>query len=508
MTAWAAVLLLAQADPLEALRSELGPGFRCERVEAGVLLASDVDAEPLRACLKKSVDALRARAFEPAPVDTLVVIAFKDTEGFKAYTAKRYPEPFELPVYYDVAQRRLLVHAEIGTAFAPARVFSFQLGQHLGVPLLPSWSDAMLSALEEEPRSAESIFDSHAALLRGALRRNAVPSLREMLGMSPAVFRSTGLHAAVLRKLALYLEEQGRLKAFYAELRKVPSGVAALEAALGKPMGEVEKDVEAHLKQVPWLREERFRAFAAKGFGPGLAFRRDDDLFLAVATDVGDVATSRAIEELKRLREPLLKHLEIRASGLPLLLRLFHDDAAFQDFARFESTERGWITGYYLPIARSISVNLSAGVGALTHEVCHSIFEDELGVLPPWANEGLASLYESFRIEKGVPIAERGTTLKSLNGGPSLAAFTAMNGKAFWDEKDRATHYALARGVFLYMQDTGALAPFVRALRDARRAKPSTPIDAAACRKALETAAGRPLAAIDDAFRRWAAERR
>ena len=515
------VLLGAQADPVEAARKELGGTFTCELVEKGVVLASDADAahvDALKASLKKAVAALREQAFEPAPSNAILVVSFKDTEGFKAYTGKRYADSFELPAFYDPVRRRLLVHADIAEPFAAPSVLTFLLGEHLGTPLPAPWVAAAVVGLDETPEEAEAIFDPHAALLQGALRRGTSPALSALLKMSLADFRApgrSGLHGALSKKLGHFLKAKGLLLKFFAEFKKTtkrdPSGTSALEAAAGKKVDAVEKDFAAWLKGLPWVRDERFREHAKKGFSGEIRFKSDDDLFLAIATDADEAAVTRALGEARKLHAPLIRYLDLQPSGLPVIARIFKDEASFQGFAKMDKPERGWFAGYYIPRSRSISINLSADPTALTHEFCHSLFEDDLGVLPPWTGEGLPSLFQDFRLEKDVPLGERGQTVKevlaALEQGrlPALADLVQMRGQGFYGDRSKMhLHYQLARAVFLYLQEKEKLLDFYRNLKATHAANRLAP-PITMCRDALEKALGMKVAAIDEDFRKWVA---
>ncbi len=513
------LLLGAQADPLAAARRDLGPGFACESIDKGLILASDADESrraALRTLLGKLVAALREHAFVPVPQNTLTVLSFKDTEGVKAYTAKRYERPIELPAFYDVVQRRLLVHDEIAASFAPNVVLIFLLGEHLGTPTPLPWAAAALGILVEEPAEEVSIFDPRAALLRGALKRGTLPPLASLLKMDLTAFSQPGrrgLHNTLSMRLAHYLKSRGLLVKFFEEFRKShrrdPTGRSALEVALGRKIDEVQKDFEAYVSGLPWVNEQRFRDHARKAFGADVHFMIDEERFLAVAADTDRAAAEQAVAAIKRLHEPLVKHLELTPTGLPLLIRLFRNETAFQAFAKIESPERDALAGYYIPISRSIAVNFSAGAGTLTHEYAHSIFEDDLGILPPWANEGLASLYQRFRIEDGVPIPERGDTVRDVRAAidrlPRLADLVLFKGKAFWGEPGtRHLHYELARAVFLYLHEKGKLAEFLRHIRTVKAAVPLAP-PVTLCRQALEKATSMKPDALEQDFRRWLA---
>src|SRR5262249_38359634 len=160
----------------------------------------------------------------------------------------------------------------------------------------------------ERPEEAESIFDSPAALLQGALRRGGVPALSALVAMNLSEFQTpgrTGLHRAVSRKFALYLRSIGAFKKFMAEFRSTfrrdGTGALALEIALGRKLAATENDFFAYLRTLPWVRDARFQAHTRKAFAGSVLFKRDDELFMAIATDLDESAVASALGELRKL---------------------------------------------------------------------------------------------------------------------------------------------------------------------------------------------------------------
>jgi hypothetical protein len=516
-----AFLLLAQADPLAAAKKDLGSVFNVERVEPGILLAAPVDEkdDALRDTLRRGVKAFRERALDVPPQDSLLIINFGSAQSYKAYTSKRYPGPVPQTTYYDVPNRRVLLRSEASRAYAIQASRIFLLADSLNGGTLPPWIAAALSLLDD-PDPEPATFDHRAALLREALRRGTLPPLRTYFAMDLGSFhRADGLslHTSLALKLAEYLEKKGALKKFFEAYRKTfrkdETGAAAVESALGATLDAAEKDFLAHLKSLPWLNEPRFLEQARKVFGASPLIQVDEELMLAITGNVEPRVAMQAVEQLKRLREPLIKLFGLRTSGLPVLARLFKDQAAFQQYAQIDAPHRQWVGGYFSYDSRWLVLHLEPDSGSLAHEYCHALFEDDTGRQPAWFTEGLAQLFERFRLEGGVPIGERGSTIRDVraalgqNRVPALSDFVALKGVDFFAPDHVSLHYDVAHALLLYLQDKNALLPMYKEVQRAKAANPyAMPI--ATCRAALEKALGGTIDKINSDFRSWLASTR
>ena len=114
MTTLLVALLLLQADPVAAAKKDLGSAFTVERIEPGILLATDeTDSGALRDGVRKAVKGFRERALDVPPQNSLLLINFGTAESYRAYTTKRYGAAIPQTTYYDVLNRRVL---QIGRA--------------------------------------------------------------------------------------------------------------------------------------------------------------------------------------------------------------------------------------------------------------------------------------------------------------------------------------------------------------------------------------------------------
>jgi len=56
--------------------------------------------------------------------------------------------------------------------------------------------------------------------------------------------------------------------------------------------------------------------------------------------------------------------------------------------------------GYYKPNRRTLVMNIATGGGTLVHELTHALIDFDFPDVPPWFNEGLASLHEQCRFRE------------------------------------------------------------------------------------------------------------
>jgi len=510
-------LLSLQADPLAAARKDLGPGYSVVRVEPGILLARpepQTGGGPLLESVRRGVKAYRARILDVAPQDSLLIILFGSAEAYRAYTSTRYPGPVPQTTFYDVPNRRVLLRTDATASYAQQSARTFLLTDSLNGNAVPPWIAAALSLLDD-PDPEPATFDHRAALLREALRRGDLPGLRPYFALDLGAFHARprlDLHTSIALKFAVYLETKGALKKFFEEyrrhFRKDATGAGAVEVALGAPLDAIEKDFRTHLRALPWLHRDRFLAQARQVFGPDPLVRVDEDLMLAVTGNVEARVAKDALDAVRTLRGPLIRLLDLKPSGLPVLARLFKDQASFQDYARVDAPHQQWLGGYFSYESRWLVLHLEPDSGSLSHEYCHSLIEDDVGMLPPWFSEGLASLYERYRLEGGVPLGERGSTLRDVKAGlrqnrvPALDVFAGYRGRDFYDPERVRLNYEIARALLLYLQEKKALVGVYQEIRRAKAAGPAATL-AATCRAALVKTLGDTIGKIDDDFRAW-----
>ena len=132
--------------------------------------------------------------------------------------------------------------------------------------------------------------------------------------------------------------------------------------------------------------------------------------------------------------------------------------------------------GFYERSTREVFAQIGPGIGTLTHEIVHPMFEADFPGAPEWLEEGIASLFEAPVLSAPGEIHGQDNWRLPLLAGAlrspakahdaSLAAIVGM-GDAEFRAGDVDVHYAAARYVCMWLDEHGWLWPMVRAMRDA-----------------------------------------
>lgn len=114
--------------------------------------------------------------------------------------------------------------------------------------------------------------------------------------------------------------------------------------------------------------------------------------------------------------------------------------------------------------------------GTLSHELFHLVVHNNFGDIPPWMDEGMASLYEVSKIAKngivGLP-NWRGKILERYwQQRPTVRNLVRMDWNSFnnsegdYEAKQQAVNHAMARYFILYLQNKQKLVDVYKAFRD------------------------------------------
>ncbi|MBE3070814.1 MAG: PDZ domain-containing protein, partial [Planctomycetes bacterium] len=161
------------------------------------------------------------------------------------------------------------------------------------------------------------------------------------------------------------------------------------------------------------------------------------------------------------------------------------------------------VAGYYNPTTRTLT-SLSAS-NTLIHEFTHALEhadEERLGGQrhAAWVQEGLATLFQRSRIEKGkievLPDASLAALQQAAREGTlrRLADLVALDRPTL--ARDAKACYPHVRHVMLYLLRQGRLKAFYAAYKDGYASDPTGA-------KALEAALGKPLDRIEADWRGW-----
>ena len=170
--------------------------------------------------------------------------------------------------------------------------------------------------------------------------------------------------------------------------------------------------------------------------------------------------------------------------------------------------------GYSFPFDLSmVGVVPGTEFGTLAHELFHLMVRNDFGDIPPWLEEGMASLYEvSGNRGNGIAGAPnwRGKILKEFwRDRPLIDQLVKMDWRSFDGStsegqylRRQAINHATARYVMLYLQDSGRLVDVYRAFRQQKIDDlQQSPEEEAA--RLLASVVRKSLPEFDNDFARW-----
>jgi hypothetical protein len=155
--------------------------------------------------------------------------------------------------------------------------------------------------------------------------------------------------------------------------------------------------------------------------------------------------------------------------------------------------------GYYKPDARALVMNISTGTGTLVHELTHALIVYDFPDVPPWFNEGFASLHEQSQVRPDTIIGQPNWRLPALQkaiAAKELRSLRELVTAGDFYGKLRDLNYAQARYFVMYMQAKSLLRDFYREYRDHHAGDDSAV-------KAIEKVFGAKLDQIEPKFLEW-----
>lgn len=150
--------------------------------------------------------------------------------------------------------------------------------------------------------------------------------------------------------------------------------------------------------------------------------------------------------------------------------------------------------------------------GTLTHELFHLLVHNNFGDIPPWIDEGMASLYEVSKVEQngivGLPNWREKILDRYWAQRPTVGNLVQMDWNSFnnserdFEAKQQAVNHAMARYFILYLQDKNKLVDVYNAFRD-RKVEDMKNNPGEDTVRLLETVLAHPLPEIDNDFVHW-----
>jgi len=229
------------------------------------------------------------------------------------------------------------------------------------------------------------------------------------------------------------------------------------------------------------------------------------DLFVLGAPAKGGAVAS-VLPFVERVLEALFNDRFRTRPARAISVYLFPDASSYDRYCRATFQEACIsIYGFFSPEHNSLVMNIGLGIGTLSHELVHPIFDADFPKAPTWLNEGIASLYEAPVMPKRGEIHGRKNwrypRLQGAIGSSSernratLPTLFSLSDTEFRGEYEDL-HYAMARYTCQWLDQHGQLWPFYHAWRDNVESDPTG-------ERAFEQVVGKTLSEANDDWKRW-----
>jgi hypothetical protein len=242
----------ARADEL---RRQLGPEFHIQFewpfVAAGNLPLARFNLI-FKYSLMDSYNCLRRDYFTVEPNQLTTVYLFKDDADYRRYTDELFGDRPDTPYgYYSHKHRALIMNIGTGTGTLVHEMCHALIERDF--LNYPTWFNEGLASLHEQCERREGSLvglpNWRLPALQEAIHAGKAISLKEVMAKTdPTSFyeKDKGLNYATARYLCQYIQQQGKLKEFYARLKrdiaKDPTGEKSLVAVLNSPLDKIEAD--------------------------------------------------------------------------------------------------------------------------------------------------------------------------------------------------------------------------------------------------------------------------
>lgn len=252
---WSIAAAEPTAEQLKTRAAELdkklaGQGFTVV-IEAPFVVVGDEGAAKVKqraaGFLRWTVGLIEKDFFAKRPDKIIEVWLFKNERTYRKGAKKFFNDEPDTPYGYYTTEFDALV-MNIGPG---AGTLSHELVHpyvEANFPSAPSWFNEGLASLYERPTEKRGhiigLPNWRLPSLQRQIRAKSLPSIETMLRTNRDEFYQASYDSyAFARYLLLYLQEQGKLRDFYAKFVADPkdlTGKSALEAILGEPLATFE----------------------------------------------------------------------------------------------------------------------------------------------------------------------------------------------------------------------------------------------------------------------------
>ena len=190
-----------------------------------------------------SIQLLEAEYFKTRPNKLIEIWLFKNEKTYRKGAKKFFGDEPDTPYgYYSSEHDAMVMNIGPGAGTLVHEVVHPYMEANF--PNVPSWFNEGLASLYERPSEKKGhivgLPNWRLPNLKKQIKDGTLPELTKMLGTSRDEFYDAPFDAyAYARYLLLYLQEQGKLTAFYETFvadKTDPTGKAALETVLGEKL--------------------------------------------------------------------------------------------------------------------------------------------------------------------------------------------------------------------------------------------------------------------------------
>jgi len=245
-----------------------------------------------------------------------------------------------------------------------------------------------------------------------------------------------------------------------------------------------------------------------RDLGSGYTIELVEDLFVVAAnTDRDGVEEGKST--VRRAYHALMRSFFETKPERPIAVYLFRDKRTYEDYCvRRYGEKPSTPYGFFQPTERKLVMNIATGSGTLVHELVHPLLAADFPSVPPWLNEGMASLYEMCQITSDrivgcvnwrLPYLQEAVEKKTLI---PLRDLVAMPTGEFY--RRYSVPYAESRYLCMYLQEKDLLVRFYKAFRAAAKEADPAKKDATGA-ATLEAVTGKKLEDLQAEWLAWVA---
>jgi hypothetical protein len=227
------------------------------------VVAGNMGGQDVRGYLSRTIArcsrAMAASYFDKTPTEPITILLFTDAASYRAWAKELYGDEGVAPFgYYRPSQRTMLMDISTGTGTLVHELTHALMAFDFSDA--PLWFAEGLASLHEQCEIHDDRLVGRTNWRLPALKAELAAGRLRPLGqlIVPGGFRGgrVGLNYAHARYFTMYMQQQWKLRAFYARFREhhggPTAGMAAVEHVFGKPLAKVDAEFRAWLTELEY----------------------------------------------------------------------------------------------------------------------------------------------------------------------------------------------------------------------------------------------------------------